>query len=158
MTEVTYFIVKSESWIDGEVTHLHCNLERHLSYGAEGGVEPPLSQVLLCYHVSYRLADKDRKYKVKACFYQIKSILWLAEDNKYLCCGEEDVIRYVSYSAGYDTQSNSREDVGIVSLSGVEGASVSQHHLIKRTSTGKDAPALVTEGRDMFLFGCLFNN
>lgn len=65
--------------------------------------------------------------------------------NKYLCCGEEDIIRYVAHSTGYNTQSNSREDVGVVSLAGVERASISQHHLVKRTSAGKDAPALITE-------------
>lgn len=61
---------------------------------------------------------------------------------RYLCCGEEDVIRYVAYSTSNDTQSNSGEDVGIVSLAGDKGASVSHCHFVKRTSTGKDAPAL----------------
>lgn len=61
---------------------------------------------------------------------------------RYLRCGEEDVVRYVAYSAGYDTQSDSREDVGVVSLAGVEGAAVSQRHLVERTSTGENAPAL----------------
>lgn len=63
----------------------------------------------------------------------------------YLCGGEENVIRYVADSAGYNAQSDSREDVGIVTLSGVEGAPICQRHLIKGTSTSKDAPALVKE-------------
>lgn len=69
----------------------------------------------------------------------------VTEDDKHLCCGEEDVVRYVAHSTRYDTQSDSREDVGVVSLAGVEGASVGQRHLGKRTSTGKDATALKTD-------------
>lgn len=65
----------------------------------------------------------------------------------YLCSGEENVIRYVADSAGYNAQSDSRKDVGIVTLSGVEGASICQRHLMKGTSTSKDAPTLVKERR-----------
>lgn len=68
----------------------------------------------------------------------------------YLCCGEEDVIRYVAHSTGYNSQSDSREDISVVSLPGVEGTSISQRHLVERTSTSKDAPALIT-GREMML-------
>lgn len=68
----------------------------------------------------------------------------VTEGDKYLCCGEEDIIRYVAHSTGDNAQSNSREDVGVVSLARVEGASISQHHLVKWASTGKDAPALRT--------------
>lgn len=62
---------------------------------------------------------------------------------KYLCCGEEDVIRYVAHSAGHDTQSDPGEDVGVVSLPGVEGASISQRHLVEWTSAGEDTSALI---------------
>lgn len=51
----------------------------------------------------------------------------------------------MAYTAGYHPQSHSGEDVGVVSLAGVEGATVRQHHLIKRTSAGKNAAALVAE-------------
>lgn len=68
-------------------------------------------------------------------------------DNKYLCSGEEDIIRYVAHSTGYNTQSNSWEDVGVVALPREEGASISQHHLVKGTTTGKDAPTLMTDRR-----------
>lgn len=63
----------------------------------------------------------------------------------YLCCGEEDVIRYVAHSAGYNPQSNSREDIGVVSLPGVEGAPINQRHLVEGASTSKDAPTLIAE-------------
>lgn len=53
----------------------------------------------------------------------------------------------MSHSTGYNTQSHAREDVGVVSLAGVEGASVRQLHLVKRTPAGKDAAALTTEER-----------
>lgn len=51
----------------------------------------------------------------------------------------------MAHSTRYDTQRDSREDVGVVSLARVEGASIGQRHLVKRTSTGKDAAALITE-------------
>lgn len=51
----------------------------------------------------------------------------------------------MAHTAGYDAQSHSREDVGVVSLAGVKGPAVRQHHLIKGTSTGKNAPALTAE-------------
>lgn len=64
-----------------------------------------------------------------------------------LSCGEEDVVRYVAHSAGYDSQSNSGEDIGVVALSWVEGASIRQCHFVEWTSAGKDAPALETQRR-----------
>lgn len=51
----------------------------------------------------------------------------------------------MAHTTGYDAQSHSREDVGVVSLAGVKGPAVRQHHLIKGTSTGKNAPALAAE-------------
>lgn len=48
-------------------------------------------------------------------------------------------------SAGYNTQSDPGEDVGVVSLPGEEGASVGQDHLVERTPAGKDASALIKE-------------
>lgn len=51
------------------------------------------------------------------------------------------------HAAGYNTQSNAGEDVGVVSLAGVEGTSVRQLNFVKRTSAGKDAAALTTEER-----------
>lgn len=68
----------------------------------------------------------------------------------YLCCGEEDVIRYVAHSTGYNTQSNSREDVSVVSLPGVKGTSISQRHFVEWTPTSEDAPALLIE-REMMM-------
>lgn len=65
----------------------------------------------------------------------------------YLRCGEEHIVRYMSHSTGYNTQSNAGEDVGVVSLAGVEGASVRQLHLVERTPAGKDAATLTTERR-----------
>lgn len=64
---------------------------------------------------------------------------------RHLCCGQENIVRYVAYTTGYHPQSHSGEDVGVVSLAGVEGATVRQHHLIKWTPAGKNAPALVAE-------------
>lgn len=63
----------------------------------------------------------------------------------HLCCGEEDVIGYVAHTTGYNTQSDSREDVGVVSLPGVEGTSISQRHLVERAPAGEDASALRTQ-------------
>lgn len=60
----------------------------------------------------------------------------------YLRRGEEDVVRYVAHAAGDDAQSQTWEHIGVVSLAGVKGASVSQHHFVKRTPAGKDAPTL----------------
>ena len=60
----------------------------------------------------------------------------------YLCCGEEDVVRYVAHSTSNNAQSDSGEDVGVVSLAGDEAAPVSQRHFVERTATGEDAPAL----------------
>lgn len=63
----------------------------------------------------------------------------------HLCCGQENIVRYVAHATGYNAQGHSREDVGVVSLAGVKGPAVGQHHLIKGTSTGKNAPALTAE-------------
>lgn len=46
----------------GGTTYLHGDLEGHLPDGAEGGVEAPLCQVLLCYHVSDGLRHKDANF------------------------------------------------------------------------------------------------
>lgn len=61
----------------------------------------------------------------------------------HLCSGEEDIIRYVAHTTGDDTQSHSWEHVGVVSLSGVEGTTIGQRHLVEWTSAGKDASALI---------------
>lgn len=61
----------------------------------------------------------------------------------HLCGGEEDVVRYVANSAGYDAQSHSGEYIGVVSLSGVEAPPISQRHLAERTPAGEDAPPLI---------------
>lgn len=58
---VTHFIVRNEGKTLEKITHLHCNLEGHLSDGAERRIESSFSQVLLCYHVSYRLREKNRQ-------------------------------------------------------------------------------------------------
>lgn len=55
--------MRNDDRLRGKITYLHCDLEGHLSYGAEGRIEPSLSQVLLCYHASYRLKHKDRQKK-----------------------------------------------------------------------------------------------
>lgn len=44
--------------------------------------------------------------------------------------------------AGDDTQSHSREHIGVVSLARNEGPAVCQSHALKRTPTGKDPSAL----------------
>lgn len=51
----------------------------------------------------------------------------------------------MAHPAGYNAQSYAWENVGVVSLARVKGASISQHHLVKRTPAGKDAPTLKTE-------------
>lgn len=51
----------------------------------------------------------------------------------------------MAHTTGHDAQSHSREHVGVVSLAGVKGPTVRQHHLIKGTPTGKNAPALMAE-------------
>lgn len=53
----------------------------------------------------------------------------------------------MSHSTGYNTQSNAGEDIGVVPLAGVEGASVRQLHFVKRTPAGEDATALTSEER-----------
>lgn len=126
------------------IPYLHCDLEGHLSDGAEGGVESSLCQVLLCHHVSYGLRHKDTNISDKNRRGENHSPvrngkLW------HLCCGQENIIRYVAHATGDNAQSHSGEDVGVVSLAGVEGTAVRQYHLIKWTSTGKNAPALVAE-------------
>lgn len=51
----------------------------------------------------------------------------------------------MAHATGYNAQSHPGEDVGVVSLAGVEGATIRQSHLVKRTSTGKNAAALAAE-------------
>lgn len=59
-----------------------------------------------------------------------------------LCCTEEDFLCYVSDGAGSDTQAHPREDVGIVSLTGMEGPPVRQRDGVERAPAGEDAPTL----------------
>lgn len=51
----------------------------------------------------------------------------------------------MAHSAGYNTQSHSREYISVVSLPGKEGASVGEWHLLERAPAGKDASALIKE-------------
>lgn len=62
---------------------------------------------------------------------------------KDLCSGEEDVIRDVANSAGDDAQGHPGEHVGVVSLSGIERASVGQRHLAERTPASEDPATLI---------------
>lgn len=46
-------------------------------------------------------------------------------------------------ATGCDAETNTRKDIGIISLTRVEDLSIWQHDWVKRTATGKDAPSLV---------------
>lgn len=67
----------------------------------------------------------------------------------HLCSGKEDVVRYVANPTRDDTQSHPGKHVGVVALPRVEGAPVSQGHLVEGASAGKDAPALMREGGEI---------
>lgn len=60
----------------------------------------------------------------------------------HLCCSEEDVLADVSHGAGSHPQADAREDVGVVSLAGVEGPPIRQRDWVKRAATGEDASTL----------------
>lgn len=72
-------------------------------------------------------------------------LLWVhvkEQGQRYLCCQEEDLVRDVPDPAGDDSQSHSREHVGVVSLPRNEDPAIFQSHALKRTSTGEDPSAL----------------
>lgn len=59
----------------------------------------------------------------------------------YLCCCEENFLWYVTDSTGDCSQRYPRENVGIVSLTGVQSFPIVINR-IKRTSTGKNTSTL----------------
>ena len=60
----------------------------------------------------------------------------------YLCCSEEDFLSNMSDGTSSDTQAHSGEDVGVVSLTGVELPPIRQGEGVEWAATGKDAPPL----------------
>lgn len=67
----------------------------------------------------------------------------------YLCCSQEDLISNTSDGTSGDAQAYTREDVGVVTLTGVERSPIGQGDGIKGTTTGKDAPPLRKEERSV---------
>lgn len=81
------------------------------------------------------------------------SVIWrLYVRAAYLCCSEEDVLADVSHGAGCHPQADAREDVGVVSLAGVEGPPIRQRDWVERAAAGEDASALKTH--NISCFGC----
>lgn len=72
----------------------------------------------------------------------------------YLCCGEEDVLADVSHGAGGHPQADTREDVGVVSLAGVEGPPIRQRDRVERAAAGEDASTL--HNHTAHFIPCLF--
>ena len=60
----------------------------------------------------------------------------------YLCCSKEYFFSDTSDGASGDAEAHTREDVGVVSLTGVECPPIRQGDRVKWTATGKDAPPL----------------
>lgn len=64
----------------------------------------------------------------------------------YLGCNKEHLLTNMSDSTRYDSKANTRKDVGVVPLSGVERPAIRECDWVKWTTTGKDAPPLQSIG------------
>lgn len=60
----------------------------------------------------------------------------------HLCCGKENFLWDVAHTTGDDSQCYTGKHVSVVSLTGIEGASIWQSHLFKGASTSKYTPTL----------------
>lgn len=65
----------------------------------------------------------------------------------YFCCSEEDFLGDVSDAAGGDAQAHSGENVGVVSLAGIERPPIRQRDAVERAAAGEDAPPLQRRNR-----------